>query len=206
MKIAVLACSALFLVAATPMLSQAQISNESLATLLNHASRINHEEENMASELQNKAGDNQALVTLATTISEDHKANESALKSLANQKNINLNSDQANNNSNNGLNNLKGAEFNRKFLSMEIRDHQKALAMFQHAKAEFANDPDVRVYIDETIPILETHLKMAQNLHRDDQMFASRENPANNNSGNNNNNGGNNNNGSYGNRGANTNQ
>jgi putative membrane protein len=186
MKIAALVCSAVFLTAATPVLSRAQTSNEGLASLLNSASRINHEEENMASELKNKAGDNQALVTLATTINEDHQANESAVKALANQKNINLNSDHQDNAAKDTLSNLKGAEFNRKFLTMEIRDHQKALAMFRHARTEFANDPDVRVYIDQTIPVLEAHLKMAENLHRDDQMLGSRENPTNNNHNNNN--------------------
>jgi putative membrane protein len=188
MKIAIYACSAVLLLAFTPVLSQAQSTNPNLASLLNKASRINHEEENMASELKNKAGDNQALATLATTINEDHKANESAVKSLANQKNINLNSNQQNRTAQNELSNLKGAQFNRKFLTMEIRDHQKALAMFRQAKSQFSNDPDVRVYIDQTIPVLEAHLKMAENLHRDDQMLGSRENPANNGGNNNNNN------------------
>jgi hypothetical protein len=48
------------------------------------------------------------------------------------------------------------------------------------AQSEFASDLDVRVYIDETIPVLEAHLKMAQNLHHDDQMLGSRENATNN--------------------------
>jgi hypothetical protein len=63
---------------------------------------------------------------------------------------------------------------------MDIKDHEKALASFRWAKSEFANDPDVRVYIDQTIPVLEAHLKMAQNLHHDDQLLGSRENRANN--------------------------
>jgi hypothetical protein len=63
---------------------------------------------------------------------------------------------------------------------LDIRDHEKALADFRRAKSEFSSDPDVKVYIDETIPVLESHLKMAQNLHRDDKVMGSRENAANN--------------------------
>jgi len=48
---------------------------------------------------------------------------------------------------------------------MDIRDHQKALATFRRARSEFSSDPQVRVYVDQTIPVLEAHLKMAQNLH-----------------------------------------
>ena len=66
------------------------------------------------------------------------------------------------------------------FLRTDIQDHEKALASFRRAKSEFANDPDVRVYIDQTIPVLEAHLKMAQNLHHDDQVLGSTENRANN--------------------------
>jgi predicted outer membrane protein len=76
------------------------------------------------------------------------------------------------------LDNLKGAQFNQSFLKMDIRDHEKALASFRRARSEFSGDPDVLVYIDETIPVLEAHLKMAQNLHRDDKMLGSKENAA----------------------------
>ena len=37
---------------------------------------------------------------------------------------------------------------------MDIRDHEKALAAFRGAKSEFSSDPDVRIYIDQTIPVL----------------------------------------------------
>jgi len=63
---------------------------------------------------------------------------------------------------------------------MDIRDHEKALAAFRRARSEFSSDPQVLVYIDQTIPVLEAHLKMAQNLHNDDKAMGSHENPANN--------------------------
>jgi putative membrane protein len=170
---------ALVLILATPVLLRAAQST-SLESLLNRANQMNNQEEDMASDLKSKAGDNQALITMAETIKEDHKANQSALESLASQKKISLNSYKRDKTAENELDNLKGAKFNEAFLRMDIRDHKKALASFRKAQTEFARDPDVRVYIDQTIPILEAHLKMAESLHHDDQALGSRENQGNN--------------------------
>ena len=170
--------SAFLLAFAAPPIVSAEPA--SLTTLLNQANQMNNEEQDMAKELRSKAGDNQALVTMADTMQGDHKANQSAVEALANQKKLSLGSYEKNKAAMDQLENLKGAKFNDTFLAMDIRDHEKAIASFRHAKSELAGDPDVRVYIDETIPVLEAHLKMAQNLRRDDKMIGSRENAANN--------------------------
>jgi putative membrane protein len=179
MKTSTIACSAALLFAlGAPALVYAQSPN--LVSLLNQANQMNNEEQDMAKELRSKAGDNQALVTMADTIREDHKANQSALETLASQKNITLKLYEKSKAAQDELDNLQGAKFNETFPRTDIQDHEKALASFRQAKSEFANDPDVRVYIDQTIPVLEAHLKMAQNLHHDDQMLGSRENRDNN--------------------------
>lgn len=179
MKTSTIACSAALLFAlGAPALVSAQSAN--LASLFDQANQMNNEEQDMAKELRSKAGDNQALVTMADTMRDDHKANQSALEALASQKNVTLKSYEKNKAAQDQFDNLKGAQFNEAFLSMDIRDHERALASFRRAKSEFSGDPEVRVYIDQTIPVLEAHLKMAQNLHRDDKTLGSRENAANN--------------------------
>jgi putative membrane protein len=179
MKTSTIAFSAVLLFAlCAPHLASAQSGN--LSSLFDQANQMNNEEQDMAKELKSKAGDNQALITLADTMRDDHKDNQTALEALASQKNVKLKSYEKNKAAEDQLDNLKGAEFNETFLRMDIRDHEKALADFRRAKSEFSSDPDVKVYIDETIPVLESHLKMAQNLHRDDKVMGSRENAANN--------------------------
>ena len=179
MKTSSTACSAaLLFVLGVPALVFAQSPN--LTSLLGQANQMNNEEQDLAKELKSKAGDNQALVTMADTMREDHKANQSALEALASHKNVTLKSYEKNKAAQDELDNLKGAKFNETFLRTDIQDHEKALASFRRAKSEFANDPDVRVYIDQTIPVLEAHLKMAQNLHSDDQRLGSPENAADN--------------------------
>jgi putative membrane protein len=111
---------------------------------------------------------------------DDHKDNQAALEALASQKNVTLKSYERNKAAQDQFDNLKGAEFNETFLNMDIPRSSESSCRLRRAKSEFSSDPQVRVYVDQTIPVLEAHLKMAQNLHRDDKMAGSRERAANN--------------------------
>ena len=117
---------------------------------------------------------------MADTLTQDHKANQTALEALAKQQNVTLDSYQVNKAEQDRLDNLKGARFNHAFLKMDVRDHKEALAAFKQAKVNFASDPDVKVYIDQTIPILQSHLKMAESMRHDNKVLGSTENPENN--------------------------
>jgi putative membrane protein len=160
--------------------SMALAQSASVASFLNMANQMNNQEEDNAKELRSKAGNNQALVTMADTLTQDHKANQTALETLAKQKNITLDSYQPNKVEADRLENLKGAQFNDAFLKMDIRDHKEALSEFNTAKSNLSGDSDVKVYIDQTIPVLESHLKMAEGLRHDNRMSGSSENPENN--------------------------
>jgi putative membrane protein len=174
-----IACAVSVLIGvAAPGLALAQSAN--VASFLNKANQMNNEEQEQAKELRSKAGDNQALVTMADTLSQDHKANQAALESLAKQENVSLDSYKPNKAEQDRLENLKGAQFNNEFLNANVRDHKEALAIFKRAKVNMAGDPNVKVYIDQTIPVLESHLKMAENLRHDDKVMGSAENPENN--------------------------
>jgi putative membrane protein len=150
----------------------------STASLLNYANQMNNEEEDMAGLLHSKAGDNQALMTLSDTLKGDHKANQAAVKSLADQKNVKLESYKKSTTEYDKLSNLSGSGFNSAFFTAAIKDHRQALREFERAK-DGENDRDVTVYIDQTIPVLQAHLKMAENLRRD-SAGGSSENPTNN--------------------------
>jgi putative membrane protein len=179
MKTRSIACVTSLLVGFS-MPSMAFAHSGNVASLLNMANQMNNKEEAEAKELHSKAGDNQALITMADTLTQDHKANQVALEALAKQKNISLKSYKPNQAEQDRLDNLKGAQFNDAFLNMNVRDHKKALSTFKVAKVNLAADPDVRVYIDQTIPVLQSHLKMAENLRHDNKVLGSTENPANN--------------------------
>ena len=111
--ITIASSAALLLALAAPTLGHAQSANP--ATLFNQANQMNNEEQDMAKELKSKAGDNQALITMADTIQEDHKANQAALEALASQKKVTLKSYEKNKAAQDQLDNLKGAQFNQSF-------------------------------------------------------------------------------------------
>lgn len=139
----------------------AQGAGANPAALLNKANQMNYEEQETAKTAHSKAGDNQAMMTYADTIKGDHAANEDAVAALSRQKSIKLEGTKA---VDDKLSNLKGGDFNAAYLNDQISGHHEALATFKNAKNEFKSDPDMELYIDQTIPVLEAHLKMAQNL------------------------------------------
>lgn len=147
------------------------------ATLLNKANQMNYEEMETAKWARDKAGDNQALMTYAATVKGDHEANGEAVSALSRQKNIKLestNTDKVNN-----LKDLKGGDFNQAYLSDQVKGHEEALGLFKSAQSQFKSDPDMELYVQQTIPILQAHLKMAENL-KAHLSAAGTENPANN--------------------------
>ena len=157
----------------------AQSPTNDAASFLSKASQINYEEQETAKMARSKAGDNQALLTYAEIIRGDHKANEEAVSALSRQKNIKLESPGYHKGEKNTLSNLKGAAFDQAYLEEQVTGHQEALETFKTAENTYKSDPDVELYIQQTIPMLEAHLKMAENL-KSHLSTASTENPANN--------------------------
>jgi putative membrane protein len=56
---------------------------------------------------------------------------------------------------------LSGAEFDKAYMQHMVSDHQKAVTLFQNGSAS-AQDPDIKAYATKTLPILQEHLKLAQ--------------------------------------------
>jgi putative membrane protein len=155
-------------------------ANPGVAQLLNKANAINYEEIQMADVTENKAGDNQALMTFAKTLKADHQANEDALAALARQENVHIEHTPASMSQKlDQMKQLNGSQFDSAMLNGEVKDHQKALSFFENEKAKFHNNPNVAMYVEETIPVLRAHLQMAKTLQQHIGE-ASNENPTNN--------------------------
>jgi predicted outer membrane protein len=99
----------------------------------------------MAKLAKDRAGDNQAMLTLAKTMQDDHQANEDAVAALSRQKNVIIEGTPASiDEKYKHMENLKGAQFNEAFLKDAVADHSKALRFFENEKGQFRSDPDVR--------------------------------------------------------------
>jgi predicted outer membrane protein len=59
------------------------------------------------------------------------------------------------------LSQLKGADFDRAFMSQMLTDHRKTIALFKQEAAS-AKDPQLKAFAQKTLPTLESHLQMAQ--------------------------------------------
>lgn len=60
---------------------------------------------------------------------------------------------------------LTGDEFDRRFLAVAVKDHQKAIATFK-TQAQNGSSATLRNFAANTEPILADHLKMAQRLQK----------------------------------------
>lgn len=55
-------------------------------------------------------------------------------------------------------------DFNEDFMEQMVRDHKKAIAVFQSAANDTTLDPEMRALAKKTLPTLEAHLADAQKL------------------------------------------
>ena len=95
----------------------------------------------------------------------DHsKANEE-LKSLAQTKNITLPSSLSEEKQKdyNDLAEKSGAEFDKAYSDYMVKDHKDDIDKFKKA-AENAEDPDIKTWAANKVPVLEHHLSMAESM------------------------------------------
>jgi len=63
----------------------------------------------------------------------------------------------------NKLEKQSGVDFDREYTRMMLKDHKKDVKEFQRA-ARSLDDPDLRAFAQRTLPTLEQHLRMAENM------------------------------------------
>jgi putative membrane protein len=59
------------------------------------------------------------------------------------------------------LSKMQGAEFDRAYMRDMVQDHEKDVKKFRQ-EATHGGDPDLKSFAQNTLPVLEQHLKMAQ--------------------------------------------
>ena len=97
---------------------------------------------------------------------DDHTKANDQLKSIAAQKNITLPSGVGAKNKAemDRLSKLSGAEFDKAYIAHMVADHRKDVAEFQR-EANSGKDADVKGFASQTLPTLQEHLKLAEDIH-----------------------------------------
>jgi putative membrane protein len=114
---------------------------------------------------ESKASD-QAVKDFAKLLADQHTAANNELTQLANNKGVELPAAPGfmQRHSVNSLAKRSGADFDKHFVSeVGIKDHQKDIKEFEKAGKD-AKDPDVKAFIEKTLPTLREHLAQAQKL------------------------------------------
>jgi putative membrane protein len=98
----------------------------------------------------------------------DHGKANDELKALASSKKMTVPAsvDAKHKATHDRLEKLSGAAFDRAYVSDMLADHRKDVADFKH-QAMTAKDPDVKQFASKTLPTLEEHLKMVEDLSKE---------------------------------------
>ena len=169
----------LALVTALSIPQFASAASKNATTMLNGANQMNSEQQDAAAMLRSKAGDNQAMITMADTMGGDAKANQEAVKALADSRKITLRAYKKDTAASDEMSKLNGAKFNSAFFAKSVLEQKGAIEAFRTARRSFSKDRDMQLYIDQTLPMLKANLAMSENLQHHSALGSS-QNPANN--------------------------
>lgn len=102
---------------------------------------------------------------LGETLVTDHTQANQELQQVAQNEGITLPSQPSSKEQaqSQKLQDLSGAAFDKAFVRMEIKDHQKDIKEFQE-EAQSGTDPALKAFAQKSLPVLQKHLQMAQSL------------------------------------------
>jgi putative membrane protein len=124
-------------------------------------------------QLAQQNGSNPRVQQFGKTLVNDHQTNDKQLRDLAGKKSVTLSSTPADKMAqmemkhsqkmHDQLSKLNGAEFDRAFARAMAEDHRKDIAHAQMWRTA-VNDPQVTALLDQTVPVLQQHLRTAESL------------------------------------------
>jgi putative membrane protein len=117
--------------------------------------------------LAEKRGGTPAMKNFGKTLATDHYIANYQLKAVARNQGMALlmvpNSDQRTMADN--LSKLSGSQFDREFAKDAVRDHREDIKCFQQEVA-YGQNVALKAYASKQIPILQAHLRTAENMER----------------------------------------
>jgi putative membrane protein len=128
------------------------------------ASRGGMEEVQLGQLAKQKAG-SPAVKEFGERMITDHQKANDDLKQIAQKKGALIPNELSRHETSalDKLQNLSGAEFDKYYVSNMVRDHKKDVREFEKASQNLS-DPDLKAFAEKTLPTLQEHLRMAENL------------------------------------------
>jgi putative membrane protein len=130
------------------------------------ASRINMEEVQLG-ELAEKKSNNPEVRSFAERIVRDHSQSNTRLQELATQKGAAVPTEMSRKEDATiqHLESLSGAAFDKAFAEHMVKGHKHAIKEYKSA-AKDMSDADLRTLAETTLPVLEEHLSIAEQLEK----------------------------------------
>ena len=114
-------------------------------------------------QLAQQKGESADVKDFGSRMVADHGKADDELKALAGQKDVKLPEKLKGKEKSavDKLSKLSGPKFDKEYMHEMVKDHVKDVAAFEKAKKK-VKDPDLRGWVDKTLPVLEGHLKLAK--------------------------------------------
>jgi putative membrane protein len=114
-------------------------------------------------ELGKQKGQSADVKQFAERLIADHTKANNELKDLASKKGVTIPAELADKQQK-MLDKLSNAsDFDKQFKDMAVKDHKKDIKEFEKAEKK-AEDGDLKAWVTKTLPTLQEHLRMAENL------------------------------------------
>ncbi|MCY1399401.1 hypothetical protein D3C76_640050 [compost metagenome] len=102
--------------------------------------------------------------TFAQHIIDDHTKANTELKKLAQDNNLKISDDPSmGDQAKAKVLNIRDESFDAAYANNQVNAHEEAVKLFKDA-AENADDPEIKQFAQATLPVLQQHLEMAQQL------------------------------------------
>ena len=110
-------------------------------------------------------GTNEAVKQFGQRMVDDHGQANQELMSLASSKGLTLPTalDEKQQQQVTKLSAMSGAEFDRAYAKLMLKDHEKDVKEFERQSTK-GSDPDLRAFATKTLPTLQQHLELARTL------------------------------------------
>ena len=117
-------------------------------------------------QLAQQNGQSQAVKDFGKRMVDDHTKANDQLKQVATQQGVTLPTDLNSKDKAeyDRMSKMNGESFDKAYSKMMVSDHKKDVAEFKH-EASAGSDPQVKSFASETLPTLQDHLKMAEQMN-----------------------------------------
>jgi putative membrane protein len=106
---------------------------------------------------------------------DDHSKANDQLKEIASKENISIPAslDSKHQSRIEKLSKLSGPDFDKAYVKDQLKDHKKDVSQFK-SEAENGSNPNIKQFASTTLPILQEHLSMVQDLNKNEKKSAAK--------------------------------